>query len=38
MIALVWMMGVVWLSPSLIATILILFSWINLLYELLIQK
>lgn len=35
LISLLWMFGVVWLSPSLIATVLIIFSYCNLLNQLL---
>lgn len=37
-ISLLWMFGVVWLSPSLIATVLIAFSYGNLLNQLLTEK
>lgn len=36
--SLIWMLGVVWLSPSLIATVLIAFSYSNLVYQLLSSK
>ena len=38
LISLLWMFGVVWLSPSLIATVLIIFSYCNLLNQLLAEK
>lgn len=36
--SLIWMFGVVWLSPSLIATVLIAFSYCNLVYQLLSEQ
>lgn len=37
-LSLIWMFGVVWLSPSIIATVLIAFSYGTLLYQLLFEK
>lgn len=37
-LSLIWMFGVVWLSPSIIATVLIAFSYATLLYQLLYEK